>query len=298
MSLAGRIAVLVAALAFVLGTGWLDFVTGPEYSLGLFYVAPVVAVGMVLGGPSALVMACFTASVWAVADLLPREPLVPRELAWNGLSRFAVLALIGQIMGRMRHDRDQLASVNARLQRLLAGETELARTDPLTGLKNCRGFRELLELEIARSGRAGTPLCLAYVDIDNFKNLNDVDGHAAGDAFLQQVAAALREAVRAGDVPARLGGDEFGVLLTGVNVELAQRVAERLLAKVNEVTLAYPERRLGASVGVAYFERVPDDADALIAAADLAMYQAKERGKGQVALWVEGRPVPLAKAGA
>ena len=293
MSLAGRIAVLLAALVFVLVTGWLDFVTGPDYSFALFYLVAVVATGMLLGGPTALVTACFTSSVWVAADLLPREPVSGRALAWNGLTRFAILASMGQMMARMRSDHDQLTSINARLQRLLAGETELARTDPLTGLKNRRGFREVLELEIARAARTGTPLCLAYIDIDNFKNLNDAAGHSAGDSFLQRVAEALRDAVRAGDVPARLGGDEFGVLLSSVSLDLAQRVAERLLEQVNDVARAQPGYGLGASIGVAYFERPPDDANAVIAAADLAMYQAKERGKGQVALWVDGRPLPL-----
>jgi len=289
-------AVLLAALLFVLVTGWADYVTGPDYSFALFYLIAVVACGLLLGSPNSLVMSLFTATVWLAADLLPREPIHGKALAWNALTRLAVLASMGELTALMRRDRDELASVAARLEQLLAGETELARTDALTGLKNRRGFREVLELELARSFRARTPVCLAYIDIDNFKTLNDARGHAAGDDFLQRVAEGLRETIRASDVPARLGGDELGVLLSDVTLELAQVVADRLLDMVAAVARLHPSHPLGASIGLAYFERPPEDANAVIAAADLAMYQAKERGKGQVAVWLEGKPLPLPAA--
>jgi hypothetical protein len=155
MSAAARIGVLLAVLVSVLVLGWVDFATGPDYGLDLFYLAAVVTCGVLLGGPTALVMACFTATVWVTADLLPREPIHGKALAWNALTRLAILATGGELTARMRRDRDQLASIKGDPRRLQADETEPARTDPLTDLKSRHGFHEVLEL--ARSARNHTP---------------------------------------------------------------------------------------------------------------------------------------------
>jgi diguanylate cyclase (GGDEF)-like protein len=281
-----------AALLFLAGVGWLDYVTGPDYDVSLFYLLPVVACGLLIGAlPAAIVASAASAGLF-IANLVYHEGSYLVIAGWNGLTSLAIFVSMGLFTARLRHDRDALSSLNKRLEQLLQGETMLARTDSLTGLQNRRGFCEVLEVELARARRASGPVCLAYVDIDNFKNVNDLHGHAAGDEFLRQVGSALRDTIRGGDLAARLGGDEFGVLLNDVSLDAARSIAGRLLERLAELALAYPGCNLGASIGLAYCERTPDAAADFIAAADVAMYRAKDRGKAQVAVSVDGKLLP------
>lgn len=165
------------------------------------------------------------------------------------------------------------------LRESLDRSLELAVTDPLTGLRNRRYVRRHLD-SLLRSGAAATVLLL---DVDRFKPLNDRHGHAAGDAALKQVAARLREHLRAVDVVARYGGEEFLVVMAGAGEEEATAVAERLRAAIAESPLesAGLALRLTVSIGCAVARGEPD-ADRLIAAADAALYRAKEAGRNRV----------------
>jgi diguanylate cyclase (GGDEF)-like protein len=158
--------------------------------------------------------------------------------------------------------------------------------DPLTGVPNRALFRERLDAALA----GPSPLVVLFIDVDGFKDVNDNFGHAEGDAVLRIVASRLQHCVRAQDVVARLGGDEFGVLVDGGE---AEEIGERLLN-----ALAHPHEVHGrvhhvhASIGVA--QRLSHDptvtADAVLGAADAAMYTAKRLGKGMVV--VHGSPLP------
>ncbi len=286
------------AVVVVLAIGWIDWVTGPDYGFSLFYLVPVVTCGLLLGRAPAIAVAAIASLAWFVADVTQREDLYLKVSLWNATTRLAIFVGMALLTARLRRDRDELAALSARLQQLLDGESVLARTDPLTGLQNRRGFREALEIELARSRRSGVHLCLAYIDIDNFKNVNDARGHLAGDDLLRHFAAALRETIRGGDLAARLGGDEFGVLFIDVPEPVARAIADRILARMADLARAYPHCALGASIGLAFFETAPEHAHDLIVAADAAMYEAKDRGKGRVELWREGKaPRPEAAAG-
>jgi len=152
-----------------------------------------------------------------------------------------------------------------------------ATRDPLTGLANRRLFEETLGREIARQGRKATPLALALIDLDGFKNVNDTRGHAAGDEALRSVAQAIVDRVRASDLAARIGGDEFAVVLPDCSPADALKVGEDLRVQIE----AAVGPMVTASVGIAV---VPDhavDADALLAAADGALYTAKEHGRNR-----------------
>ncbi len=286
------------AVVVVLAIGWIDWVTGPDYGFSLFYLVPVVTCGLLLGRAPAIAVAAIASLAWFVADVTQREDLYLKVSLWNATTRLAIFVGMALLTARLRRDRDELAALSARLQQLLDGESVLARTDPLTGLQNRRGFREALEIELARSRRSGVHLCLAYIDIDNFKNVNDARGHLTGDDLLRHFAAALRETIRGGDLAARLGGDEFGVLFIDVPEPVARAIADRILARMADHARAYPHCALGASIGLAFFETAPEHAHDLIVAADAAMYEAKDRGKGRVELWREGKaPRPEAAAG-
>ena len=156
-----------------------------------------------------------------------------------------------------------------------------ASTDALTGLANRSAFTAALERCLA----AGPPApALLFLDLDDFKSVNDGCGHAAGDQLLRSVADRMRSAVRSGDVCARLGGDEFAVLLADGDAASALEIATRLVQRVSApVVLAGRPTRVGASVGVVCGP--PDaglDAEQLVQRADVAMYAAKARGKNRV----------------
>ena len=156
---------------------------------------------------------------------------------------------------------------------MLARLAALARTDPLTGLANRRVWEEQLPIEIARAQRGGEPLSLLVIDLDDFKAINDSQGHQAGDRFLKEVAASWRGVVRPTDLIARFGGDEFVVLLPGCSTELAVQLADRLRG-------AMP-RELTCSVGVV--EWAGDDGEQFLARADVALYEAKAEGRNRTA---------------
>ncbi|HEV2980369.1 MAG TPA: GGDEF domain-containing protein [Solirubrobacteraceae bacterium] len=149
---------------------------------------------------------------------------------------------------------------------LLARLERIARTDELTGLPNRRAWREQLPSEMARAKREGWPLCVAVLDVDGLKRINDTLGHHAGDQLLKQNAAAWSSVLRPVDLLARYGGDEFAVMLTGCRLADAQQLIDRLVD-------ATPSDR-GFSVGLAEWDG-EHDADVLVADADRCLYEAK-----------------------
>ncbi len=164
----------------------------------------------------------------------------------------------------------------------------LAETDPLTWLFNRRHFDKRLEAETNRALRAEHLLALLMIDVDKFKLINDRFGHRIGDQVLKAVASAVKQAVRLYDVPTRYGGDEFAIILPEADTEVATRVARRVLEKAATVALPGELRDAGLplslSIGVATFPRPAGDANALVEAADAAMYRAKSAGGG-IRVW-------------
>lgn len=163
---------------------------------------------------------------------------------------------------------------------------ELAQTDPLTGLANLRAFRARLEDEVKRARRYATPLTAIMADMDHLKPVNDELGHAAGDRAIAAVAAVIRAELRETDFGARYGGDEFVLLLPHTTADEGRVLAERICARLKETTLEISGRRIpiGASFGVACLPEDGKDlaADALIRAADAALYRAKRAGRSRV----------------
>lgn len=168
----------------------------------------------------------------------------------------------------------------------------LARHDPLTDLPNRRVVEENLVRLLARSGR-GIPSALLLVDLDNFKEVSDRSGHAAGDDVLRAVARFFHEAVRPGDLVGRIGGDEFVVLLEGAGPDEARAVAERIRDRMSALPLpeGYDGPAVGASVGISLVAG-HRRATGVLATADVALYDAKAAGKGRVAIRTEPADVP------
>jgi diguanylate cyclase (GGDEF)-like protein/PAS domain S-box-containing protein len=161
--------------------------------------------------------------------------------------------------------------------------------DPLTGLANRARFRDRLEFALARAERQNTSIGIVFLDLDDFKDVNDTLGHHVGDLLLVEVARRLHEALRVTDTPARLGGDEFAVLLEGdITEALAQRVGRRIIEAISApMTIEGTGLTLHASMGIAIGDSSSHAAN-LLRHADIAMYQAKSKGKADLTMFDAG----------
>jgi diguanylate cyclase (GGDEF)-like protein len=171
-----------------------------------------------------------------------------------------------------------------RVQSLLSQLADAARTDPLTGLKNRRGFEESIDVEIERARRGGHPLTLVLCDLDHFKRVNDRLGHGAGDAALSRVGQILRDGKRQIDYAARTGGEEFAVILPETNEQEAYVVAERLRCAVQDA-FAGELVPLTFSFGIAGFPHHGRTPDELLRSADRGLYAAKELGRNRTVIY-------------
>lgn len=180
------------------------------------------------------------------------------------------------------NDITELRELNERLR-------YQASHDALTDLLNRREFEHWLEHEIRRVDDGGPAAALLYVDLDQFKLINDTCGHFAGDELLAQLATVLRRGLRPEDVLARLGGDEFGILLADVGAEEALAAAERVRAEVDAFTFSWEQKNfsLTTSIGVVMIDRRGMSRRELLALADTACYMAKERGRNRAHLFSE-----------
>jgi diguanylate cyclase (GGDEF)-like protein len=181
-----------------------------------------------------------------------------------------------RLAGEVEALRAELEAARAKVK-----ELEIrADVDPLLDILNRRGFDRELVRSLAYVKRYGAPAVLLYLDLDGFKPINDRHGHAAGDAVLKAVAAALTRHVRASDVVARLGGDEFAVLLWNLSADHAARKALAIETLIAEISVRFEalELRVGASVGTAALGPMDSGAEVL-ARADQAMYRRKAARK-------------------
>jgi diguanylate cyclase (GGDEF)-like protein len=277
LSLRSRIGVVVVSLIVVVCLGVGDALTGSDASFTLLYLAPVAFSTWFVGLATGASFSVIASIASTTADLLAREgtPLPPAIMAWNLMVQLGVYLAMALL----------LAGFRSRLE----GEQLLARTDALTRVANRRAFIEAAELELERTRRTGRALTLAYVDADDFKDVNDRLGHAEGDRLLVVVAQTLRGSTRAVDAVARLGGDEFGLLLP----ETDGPTAQALLARLNATLLAAMERhgwKVGFSTGAATFATPPISVDQLMARADELMYRAKRTAKGSMCAAVFSDP--------
>jgi len=176
---------------------------------------------------------------------------------------------------------------NARLHKVTM---EQAIVDPLTGLYNRREFELRLGVEHARAMRYERALSILFADIDHFKQVNDVHGHASGDAVLKELAATLRRHLRANDVPARYGGEEFVVILPEIDGHAAKEIAERLRLAVAAIPFRLPQGQeisLTISIGISCYPACADAPPQLMNCADQALYAAKNSGRNRVVLYRE-----------
>lgn len=197
-----------------------------------------------------------------------------KDGSWHWLRTSSTLASDESLVYARSTDVTELKRVEAEREELLGQVQDMARHDALTGLPNRRALHEQMPREMARAGRNRSPLCVAIVDIDHFKNYNDSHGHLAGDEVLRACAAAWDESLRGEDTIVRFGGEEFLVALPDTELEQACEVVERLRA-------ATPMGQT-CSAGLARWD-FTETIEELLGRADQALYLAKAGGRDQIA---------------
>lgn len=264
------LAVTYLAIAFVALAVW---ITGGYHSVyaGLFLLAIAAGVGV---HPPRRAIPVLVALV--AASALPLlydgwEKEAAEEIAGNLLLWLCVASGVMVLMVRVRRQRVEMAERELR-------QAHLAREDPLTGLGNRRAFEEALKVEGARSRRAESTLSLVVLDVDDFKNINDTFGHAAGDKVLCKVAETLRKESRASDRAFRWGGDEFVVLLPDTDLAHAESACTRISRAVEHGCTAPDGSPLQVSCGASVLSG--DREDRLLAEADAALYGRKQDRSG------------------
>jgi diguanylate cyclase (GGDEF)-like protein len=259
---------LAVAVILVGAVYWLNGHTPPDVRLGILYIVPVLLVTWHDGLTWGIAFAAGSGVLRYVTGLDQMPPDTP--VAIRLLNEAAYLIVLGVAMAGL-----------AQLQRTQADLERLATQDELTGALNARAFAERLAEELERNRRYKRPLALLYLDLDDFKAVNDQHGHQTGDAVLRLVANATRRAVRQSDIMARLGGDEFAVLMPETDGRVAEAAASRLASSIRTVFQGTPS--VTASIGlVSAAGAVDARPEELLRCADQAMYEAKRAGKDRV----------------
>ncbi len=225
-------------------------------------------VGLAFLGYGSLLAFVFVASI---------EPQLRSLLAFAGAFELAALAVLGiaTVVWLLEDEHFRLVDASRQIEKL-------AYYDVLTGLPNRKLFLDRLKQWIDRRGRSDGAAALFFLDLDNFKRINDTHGHETGDALLAAVAERLRYSVREGDTVGRQGGDEFTLLLPGIRsgedaAAMAAKLHERLSQPLEVGDL---QLFVGASIGIALFPQHGEDPAVLLRKADTAMYRAKDAGRG------------------
>ncbi len=266
-------AVIALAGALIPLLGAVDLLTGYELSFSLFYLLPVAIAAWFGSRFWGQLIATIAAASWLTADVASGHVYTAEWIPyWNSAIRLGLFLVVAR----------SLSGLSAALRR----EAESARTDYLTGVPNARAFTELAGVEVERSRRYSNPFSIAYIDVDRFKQVNDVLGHDAGDRLLRDISGCLTATVRAPDVVGRLGGDEFALLL----VETGFAEAEGVIARVRRVLATMTQTQgwdVTFSIGVTTFTEVPPSVQSALQHADQLMYTVKRNGRDNVqhAVW-------------
>jgi diguanylate cyclase (GGDEF)-like protein len=248
--------------------GAIDFLTGNEITFSLFYLVPIVLATWAVSQNGGLLMSFLSALALLVAELAAGQtyshPLIPFS---NTLIRTLFYLVVTYLVSELKKAQRE--------------ERRAARTDFISGAVNARYFHELLQMEIVRIRRYPHPITIVYMDIDNFKLVNDLFGHKIGDDVLRSIASELRSQLRSTDIIARVGGDEFALLLPSTR----QPEAELVLSKVRPNLLEAMKRRnwpVTFSMGAVTCMAPPYSAEQLISMADELMYEVKNSTKNNI----------------
>jgi diguanylate cyclase (GGDEF)-like protein len=263
---------LVMAVSFtsLVVIGYIDFAQGYRFSFSIFYLLPIAYITWHNSRLQGILFSVLSAITWFNADYFART-LSPDllVLAWNSALRLGFFLIVTFLLAALRQSLER--------------EKKIARHDHLTNAWNRMAFYELCEIEIARARRYPKPLSIAYIDVDNFKRINDEKGHQAGDSVLREISSTITESIRKSDIFSRLGGDEFIILLPETDGKeaqiLIQRIKNRLMmiSESNDWPVTY-------SIGIVSFISAPVSVEEMIHSADTLMYTAKRTSKNRIVI--------------
>jgi diguanylate cyclase (GGDEF)-like protein len=266
MKISGAWMVWMLCCALIALIGFADLLTAERLSLYVFYAVPIFLSAWFAGRLAGILLCVIAVFSWMIVDLhlIRWQPWI---VLWNAVLRMAFFAAISIIISSLKCTLDR--------------EKESARVDFLTGLPNRRTFLEIAIRERERAIRHKRPLTLAYIDLDDFKEINDRSGHDIGDHLLKEIASALRSNIRNTDLIARIGGDEFVMLLPETDFEAGQ-FALRKLQEAWKMHLSGKPWSISLSIGaMTYTDRFPDITE-MIQSVDRLMYEAKAAGKNRI----------------
>jgi len=251
-------------ISAILLLGTIRIATDAEFSFAALLLLPVLVIAWIGGTWAGLFIGVLATVMWAVGDIVTERHFSASWIPWaNAVTRLITYSLMAILAAQLRLQFEK--------------ENEYATHDILTGLHNRRAFFDAGAFEIERSKRYARPLTVIFLDLDNFKQLNDSQGHDAGDAALEATAKALLGALRSSDRVARLGGDEFAVLLPEIGYEEAVEASRKIFNAANDALINFPPVR--GSIGVAWFGEIDRTFPAMLKAADKLMYEIKHSGK-------------------
>ena len=227
------------SIVFVIITALFDFYTGFELSFSIFYILPISIATWFKGRNLGITISIFSAIIWFLVDHFSGHIYTNAAIPyWNGFVRLGFFMLITILIWEIK----------IRLRK----ETEYARVDNLTRLLNARFFKDSAQAQMNLAARHNHTIVFGYIDLDNFKKVNDTMGHSAGDSVLKCVGEALMASIRTSDLAGRLGGDEFVVFLPETDRFGAELVFKKIQNKLKEI-VKENKWPVGFSIGVAVF---------------------------------------------
>jgi diguanylate cyclase (GGDEF)-like protein len=258
-----KIPKIILGIFLLLGVTLLDFYTGAELSFSLFYLIPIAFFSFAFSASVGVGIAFISAATWLFVDLMTTASHDSFTYLWNSIIRLGFFLLPAILLKSLEQERIH------------------ARTDFLTDAINNRYFNDLLEREIERSLRYKHPFTVAFIDLDNFKVINDTFGHTFGDSMLRNIAECMKIYLRKTDVVARVGGDEFALLLPETDPDEAKIAISNLLTKIADEMNA-KKWPVTFSVGVLTLTAPTLSADKILQQVDKLMYIVKNNGKNNI----------------
>ncbi len=269
-----RSVLITIGVVIIVSVGILNHLAGPDLSTWILYLIPIFLITWFTERWIGILMSIITALTWLIADYTSGATYLDHAVPyWNYTARLCSFIIFTFILSALKSSVEK--------------EKELSRIDFLTGVGNSRYFIELANMEINRARRYEHPLTVVYIDLDNFKTINDCFGHSTGDNLLRLVANTIKNNIRLTDTVARLGGDEFAILLPETGPELAEAIT-RKVRKINLEVMQKNGWPVTLSIGVVTFIHPPTTVDEILKISDNLMYTAKNNGKNTIKHEVSG----------
>ena len=257
----------VVSLLLVALVAGMNIVAGSEISVSIFFLIPVAISTWYGSRRDGIIAGCISAFAWLLVDSTSRTYINPAAPYWNALVHLGMFLVTAGLVDQLRNR--------------FGIEKSLSRTDSLTGLPNARDFSGQAEKLFGLAARHNRPITLAYIDLDDFKKVNDELGHGEGDKLLRAVCDKIQSSLRSTDLAGRLGADEFGVVLPESDEAAARSVFDTL----RDTLLLETQKNhwpTSVSIGVVSFVSPTPSLAHAIKIADSLMYQVKARGKNNI----------------